>query len=457
MRQLLLFCALAMTSLGARADMFAIFREPDGSTKWQYVANTSAGVLIITLVIVLLFLFRAHRRAMRWNRALTDIKVNLEQRVAQRTAVLQQTTEQLQEREAYIASIVNSMPVMLIGLNQQLHITQWNKKAEEITGRPLQDVIGKNLWEAYSAITLTKEQVQAVLASGETTSLKHTQRGQYTFDITLYPLDNQNTGIVILISDVTKLVSAENKLAERDKVSAMGEFASAMAYDISLPINTIFARVSSARQEIEAAELGEVKQFLLQEVETVRQSAQQATAIAHNLLDLARAHRDSKQLAEIPPIMDRAIELASDLFTDVNGITFKYINIRRNYADALPQIPCFATELEQVFVRLMRNAFYALNAKLWDEHNKPWINIEIGTFYDSLWIKLEHNGKSLTEEEQLDIFQPFFALSEHNSSFPVEQRLSYSHFIITDHHRGQMAVTSDDEHGTCFNIQLALR
>lgn len=456
MRQLLLFCALAMTSFGARADIFAIFREPDGSTKWQYVANTSAGVLIITLVIVLLFLFRAHRRAMRWNRALTDIKVNLEQRVAQRTAVLQQTTEQLQEREAYIASIVNSMPVMLIGLNQQLQITQWNKKAEEITGRPLQDVIGKNLWEAYSAITLTAEQVQAVLASGETTSLKHTQRGQYTFDITLYPLDNQNTGIVILISDVTKLVSAENKLAERDKVSAMGELASAMAYDISLPINTILARVSSARQEIETAELGEVKQFLLQEVETVRQSAQQATAIAHNLLDLARAHRDSKQLAEIPPIMDRAIELASDLFTDVNGLTFKYINIRRNYAEDFPQIPCFPTELEQVFVRLMRNAFYALNAKPWDEHNKPWINIEIGTFYDSLWIKLEHNGKSLTEEEQLDIFQPFFALREHNSSFPVEQRLSYSHFIITDHHRGQMAVTSDDEHGTCFNIQLAL-
>lgn len=456
MRQLLLFCGLAMASLGAYADVFAIFREADGSTKWQYVANTSAGILIITLVIVLVFLFRAHRRAMRWNRALTDIKANLEQRVAQRTAVLQHTTEQLQEREAYIASIVNSMPVMLIGLSQELQITQWNKKAEEITGRPLQDVIGKNLWEAYPAITLTAEQVKSVLASGETTNLKHTQRGQYTFDITLYPLDNQNTGIVILISDVTKLVSAENKLAERDKVSAMGELASAMAYDISLPINTIFARVSSARQEIETAELGEVKQFLLQEVETVRQSAQQATAIAHNLLDLARSHRDSKQLADVPPIMDRAIELASDLFTDVNGLTFKYINIRRNYADNLPQIPCFPAELEQVFVRLMRNAFYALNAKCWDEHNKPWINIEIGKFYDSLWIKLEHNGKSLTDEEQLDIFQPFFSLTDRRSSFPVEQRLSYSYFIITDHHRGQMAVTSDDEHGTCFNIQLAL-
>ncbi len=456
MKQFLLFCALAVTSLTARADLLAVFREPDGSTKWQYVANTSASVLIITLVIVLVFLIRAHRRAIRWNRALTDIKAHLEQRVAQRTAVLQQTTEQLQERENYIASIVNSMPVMLIGLNQELQITQWNKKAEEITGRPLQDVIGKNLWEAYAAITVSVEQVKAVLASGETTSLKHTQRGQYTFDITLYPLDNQSTGIVILISDVTKLVSAENKLAERDKVSAMGELASAMAYDISLPINTIFARVSSARQEIEAAELGDVKEFLLQEVETVRQSAHQATAIAQNLLDLARSHRDSKQLAALPPIMDRAIELASDLFKDVNGLTFRYINIRRNYANDLPQIPCFPAELEQVFVRLMRNAFYALNAKTWDDNNKPWINIEIGKFFDSLWIKLQHNGKSLTEEEQLDIFQPFFSLNDH-SSFPVEKRLSYSYFIITDHHRGQMAVTSDDENGTCFNIQLALK
>jgi PAS domain S-box-containing protein len=457
MKQPLALIALTSLSLGAYADMFAVFREEDGSTKWQYVANTTASVLILSLVIVLIFLIRAHLRSMRANRALTEIKATLEDRVARRTAVLQETTEQLQEREAYIASIVNSMPVMLIGLNQQLHITQWNKKAEEVTGRPLKDVVGKNLWEAYAAITLTQEQVKSVLASGETLTLKHAQRGQYSFDITLYPLDNHDdTGIVILISDVTKQVNAENKLAERDKVSAMGELASAMAYDISLPMQTILSRVTRARQEIEAADLGEVKEFLLQEVETVRLSAHQATAIAQNLLDLAGSHRDSKQLADVPPIMDRSIVLATDLFTDADSLAFKHINIRRNYTSPLPQIPCFPAELEQVFVRLMRNAFYALNSKTWDDNNKPWINIEIGEFYDSLWIKIEHNGKCLSPNEQLDIFQPFFAITNHESTCPVEQRLSYSYFIITDHHRGQMAVTSDEQHGTCFNIQLAL-
>lgn len=456
MKPLLALIGLASLSVNAYADIFAIFREEDGSTKWQYVANTTASVLILSLLIVLIFLIRAHIRSVRANRALTDIKATLEDRVARRTAVLQETTEQLQEREAYIASIVNSMPVMLIGLNQQLQITQWNKKAEEITGRPLTDVVGKNLWEAYAAITLTQEQVKSVLASGETLVLKHAQRGQYSFDITLYPLDDDDTGIVILISDVTKQVNAENKVAERDKVSAMGELASAMAYDISLPMQTILSRATRAQQEIEAADLGDVKEFLLQEVETVRLSAHQATAIAQNLLDLAGSHRDSKQLADVPPIIDRSIALATDLFTDVDSLAFKHINIRRNYASPLPQIPCFPAELEQVFVRLMRNSFYALNAKTWGDNSKPWINIEIGEFYDSLWIKIEHNGKCLSANEQLDIFQPFFALTNHESTCPVEQRLSYSYFIITDHHRGQMAVTSDEQYGTCFNIQLAL-
>ena len=77
MKKSLALIALATLSMSAFADMFAVFREEDGSTKWQYVANTSASVLILTLVIVLLFLIRAHLRSMRSNRALTEIKATL--------------------------------------------------------------------------------------------------------------------------------------------------------------------------------------------------------------------------------------------------------------------------------------------------------------------------------------------------------------------------------------------
>jgi len=461
MKHAVTFLALMGISLNAYADMFAVFRDEDGSTNWQYVANTSASLLIITLLVVLFFLIRANLRARRSNRALTEIKATLEDRVAQRTLVLQETAEQLHKREAYIASIVNSMPVMLIGINEKLEVTRWNKTAEEITGRPFEDVAEKNLWTAYPAITLTEEQVHSVLTSGETLHLKHTQRGQYSFDITLYRLkDLDDTGIVILISDITKQVNAENKLVERDKLSALGELASAMAYDISLPINTIFQHVIDSRQRIEATDLGTVKEFLLQEVEIVRQSAQQATSIAQNLLDLARSHRDIKQLADIPEVMDRSIELASALFTDVDSLRFKDIEIVRNYAASLPAVSCFPAELVQVFTRMLRSAFYALKDQKPGKHAKPRINIEIGQFIDSLWIKIEHQGLCLNANEQVEIFEPFFVTSsgapEGEAAYPVEHRLSYPYFIITEHHRGNMSVTSDEKHGTCFNIQLSL-
>ncbi|HDZ10242.1 sensor histidine kinase [Pseudohongiella sp.] len=459
MKQILALGILLSVSINAYADMFAVFRDEDGTTNWQYIANTSASLLILILLVVLFFLVRANLRAGRSNRALKEIKATLEDRVARRTQVLEETAEQLRKREAYITSIVNSMPVMLIGINDQLQVTQWNKTAEEITGRPFADVTGKNLWAAYPAITLTDEQVNSVLTSGQTLHLKHTQRGQYSFDITLYRLrDSDDTGIVILISDITKQVNAENKVAERDKLSALGELASAMAYDISLPINTILQHVSDAKDKIEATDLGSVQPALLQEVEVVRQSAQQATAISQNLLDLARSHSNAKQVADIPVIMDQSIEQASDLFTDSDGLAFRDIEIRRSYADDLPPMSCFPAELEQAFSRVLRSAYYALKASaLKDgEQSPPRIHIEIGQFFDSLWIKVLHKGKPLAASEQLEIFEPFFVATSDNGSYPVEYRLSYPYFIITEHHRGHMSVTSDEHFGTCFNIQLSL-
>ena len=457
MKYLLFLPALLLFSNSAFADVFSIFREEDGGTNWQYVANTSASLLIITLSIVLFFLVRAHLRARRSNVALTEIKATLEDRVARRTEVLQETTEQLKNREAFITSIVNSMPVMLIGINEQLEVTQWNKTAEDITGRPFEDVVGKNLWVAYPAVTITEEQVQTVLTSGTTLHLKHTQRGQYSFDITVYRLqDHDDIGIVLLISDITKQVNAESKLVERDKLSALGELASAMAYDISLPITSIFNHVADARQRIEATDLGPVQEFLLKEVEVVRQSAQQATSISQNLLDLARSYRNNKQFSDIPAIMDQSIEQAKALFRDADGLAFRDIDIVRRYSESLPQIPCFPDELLQVFTRLLRSAFYALKARDSASGKPPGITIEISEFVDSLWVKVEHKGQPLSAENQTDIFEPYFTASSQDSTYPVEHRLSYPYFIVTEHHRGHMSVTSSEQHGTCFNIQLPL-
>ena len=112
----LLFCLSAVSH--AESGLLSPFKDEYGETNWQYVANFSSGVLIITLFLLSVRLYFAHRRAARSNRELTEIKATLEDRVAQRTASLEATTTQLAHSEAYVTSIVDSMPVMLIGLKK---------------------------------------------------------------------------------------------------------------------------------------------------------------------------------------------------------------------------------------------------------------------------------------------------------------------------------------------------
>ncbi|RYY75173.1 MAG: PAS domain S-box protein [Gammaproteobacteria bacterium] len=454
LQQCLSALALCTLSIYAYADIFDIYRYPDGSTKWQWIANSVAGVLLLTLLTIAVYLLVANSRARKVNRELTDIKATLEDRVARRTQSLIETTETLKNREQYITNIVESMPLMLIGLNQKMEIIQWNQVAESATGRPLASVLGKNLWEAYPAITLTPAQVESVLQNKTNMTIKHSQRDQYYFDITLYPLtDKDETGVIILVDDITKQMKAENKVSERDKMSAMGELASAMAYDINLPLQSILSGLLTAQEKLSNGNVSDIKAELLDKLKSACFSAQQASSIIQNLLDLANSHNDEKTPADVTRLMDQSIELSDKLFTDLSGLRFSSINVTRHYHDNLPQIPCFQSELQQVFIRLLRAAFHSLNN---ETQTDPAINIEISEFYDSLWIKIQHNGKALSPLEQEDIFQPFFSISDREPACPVEHRLSYSYFIITDHHDGQMSVTSDEKFGTCFNIQLPI-
>ncbi len=456
--KLLSACLIILLGAYAQADLLSPFKDEDGETKWQYVANFSSGVLIITLLLVSVFLFFAHRKATRSNRELTDIKATLEDRVAQRTARLQATTTQLAHSEAYVKSIVDSMPVMLIGLNNQLEVTQWNHVAEKITGRTFDDVKGLALWDAYPRITLTQAQVEKVLETKETTTIKHSQRGQYYFDITMYTLaDGTDTGLVILIDDITKQMKAENQLVERNKMSAMGELASAMAHDINIPLQSIGNAVDKLHEQLNDLDDNQ-RQALIPIIKKAEESGDQATAIVQNLLDFAASHRGTKNPANMAELLDHSLTVAGTLYSPPTGLRFNDIAIRRNYDADTPQIPCYASEMQQVFLRLLRHAYHAICDKA-QKHPEfvPVINVEVGEFYESVWIKIQHNGIGLSPEEQQDVFEPFFSNTSDRPACPVEHRLSYSHFIVTEHHKGHIAVTSGVDVGTTFHMQLPLQ
>ncbi|WP_432698427.1 two-component system sensor histidine kinase NtrB [Marinobacterium sp. YM272] len=471
-RALLTFFALFQSPLLFAADLFAPFKDEAGDTKWQYVANFSSGVLIILLTLVVIILSVTWRRARRYNVALEEIRTHLEQRVRERTAKLERevsehviTTKMLKASQSYIQNILSSMPLVLVGLDRQGNITHWNSRAEQISGISSEEAIGQNLWSIYSDITVSPRHIEQALEKGEAITLRHSQPGSYHFDITVYPLENYSEpGVVILVDDVTKRVIAENMLIHHDKLSSMGELATTMASDINTPLQGILFDLRSFQGVLESGKLlppgteNSPESAHLQELlKSASESGRKVESIIRNLLQFARGRSDKPQEANVIDIMEHAIEQARDVLVEPDTFPFTAVEIKRDYQDDVPMIPCYVTELQQVFLSLMRHAYQAMTQKQAAGY-RPIINIFIGENYDALSIRIEHNGTGLTDEEQMYLFEPYVQSSDsiEQAATGAGKRLSLPYFVITEQHQGHMAVTSDPETGSTFHIQLEL-
>lgn len=441
----------------ALASPLDLFRYADGSTNWQYVSNTSGSLLIIALsyVVVRLLLSRAESR--RYSRQLEQIRSELEQRVQQRTATLdefnqllkesnraleseasqhKETAQQLQQSQHYLSNVLASMPLILIGLDSAGAVTQWNRRAAEISGIDAEQAIGANLWEIYPAITVQPGQVNQALTQAKTVTIKHSQRGQYHFDITIYPLSSSRApGVVVLIDDVTDRILAENSLIQRDKMSSMGELAAVMARDLATPLTAVAGALERGDSAAASAR------------------NQQAQAIIANLLSFSQQRGGAVEAIAMPALVDSAIERAGQLLSAPSGLLFSAIEVQRHYPEQLPVIAGYRAELEQALLSLLRHACIALA-----DSAKPSLTVTVTERSGAVWLSVQFFGQLLSDEQQRLLFEPAYQQDQpSNDSLDAGERLSFAHFIVCEQHRGNLAVTSNAEYGTTFHLRLPLR
>lgn len=478
MRNFFLSALVFFYSPWVQAGLSTLFKDEEGRTNWQHLANWVSGTLIIILTIVIIFLVRASRRAYKANQALKAIRDELEVRVEERTATLNDSNKKLQQEidehivttnrlgvsESYIRDILTSMPLMLIGLDKDGRVTQWNKRVEDFSGIAESAALGKMLWDVYPTITIAPEQVQQCMATNSAIHIKQSLRSLSHYDINIFPLKSQQEpGVVILVDDVSKQTAAENMLIHNDKLSFMGELASTMAHDINRPLQDILLDLKSFQNILQLsaqASSSDIPDEYSDRINTILADmsgkGDQVSSIINNLISFARSRHENKQKTNVIEVMDHSIELANDVIALPN-LDFSRITLEKNIEDNLPEAPCYITEFQQVLLSLFRHSAVSLAQKLEkDPDFKPVIKVLMSENYGSLWVKVQHNGVGLTNDEQMYLFEPFFSNTNPKDSVDAGQRLSFSYYIITEQHEGHMAVTSDVNVGSTFHIQIPL-
>ncbi len=115
-----------------------------------------------------------------------------------------------------LSNIINSMPSVLVGVNTDGIITQWNQKAERTTNMSPETAVGQPLAQAFPQLT---DEIERVREAMQTQKICYDHRqvlnndGETHYDeVTVYPLiDDGVEGAVIRVDDVTKRVRAEEE------------------------------------------------------------------------------------------------------------------------------------------------------------------------------------------------------------------------------------------------------
>jgi PAS domain S-box-containing protein len=384
----------------------------------------------------------------------------------------------LQNLRNYLLGIINSMPSVLVGVDAEGAITQWNTEAERYTGISPKEALGKPLEKTFPRLAPEMERIQAAMHGNEivTDTRQSLQKNNDVCyeDITIFPLVAGNEeGAVIRIDNVTDKVRMEEMMIQSEKMLSVGGLAAGMAHEINNPLAGMMQTASvMASRLVEDSHLpvnrkaasaaGTTMESIREYMEArgipsmisnIKESGQRVATIINNMLDFARKNGDQVSSRSLTELIDKTLELAVSDYDLKKQYDFRLIEIVKVYEENLPPVPCEAAKIQQVLLNLLRNGAQSMQAAGIEQ---PQFIIRAGLERRRKMIRLElqDNGPGVDERYLSRIFEPFFTTKPAGEGTGLG--LSVSYFIIVENHGGEMTVESQPGSGATFTIRLPL-
>ena len=389
--------------------------------------------------------------------------------------------QELRQLRNYLTNIIDSMPSVLIGVDPDGIVTQWNRGAQRLTGLSAEEATGQTLAAAIPRLADRLESVREAMNTKEV----HIEPNQYYHDngelkyedVTVYPLTtNGIEGAVIRVDDVTEQRHIQEMMVQSEKMLSVGGLAAGMAHEINNPLAGMMqtAHVLSSRlfEDLPAnskaavqagTSIEAIRTFMgMRDVpgmlQRIRESGSRAAEIVRNMLSFARRSESSFSSQSLVDLIEQTINLASSDYDLEKKYDFRKIGIIREFEENLPQIPCDAGQLQQVLLNILRNGAEAMHEDQEENAAIPLPQFKIRVALDNarpmVRIEIEDNGPGMDIDTRKRVFEPFFTTK--STSRGIGLGLSVSYFIITETHGGEMKVESNPGKGTRFIIQLPL-
>src|SRR6266516_2984981 len=358
-------------------------------------------------------------------------------------------TRELEAQRNFVARIIDSLPVGLYVIDRGYRIRAWNRKREAGTqGVSREDALGREVFEVLDRQPreLLKLEFDRVFATGEiqTVEMDSQTTGEARhYRITKIPMrqDGGTISHVITIGeDITEWHEAQHRLAETEKLAAVGQLAAGVMHEINNPLATILACSEALALRGEGLAPADRKGYD-EYLKIIDAEVQRCRRIVESLLEFSRPKAGEKKRVDVNDVVEHT------LFLLKHHARFKRLTVVRQLAPGLPAVLADQERLIQSFMALMLNAMGAMDSRgtLTVKSGK---NPERG---DEILLEFIDTGTGIKGEDLPKIFEPFFTTKPQGRGTGLGLSICYG---IVAEHRGRIEVESQVGVGSNFKVYL---
>jgi PAS domain S-box-containing protein len=347
---------------------------------------------------------------------------------------------ELSEAKSFLENLIRSATESIVAVDPAGRVVTWNPAAERMFGRGADEARGKLLGDAMPPAAMVHLEPMLVAPRASRTVVLRLQEGERTardLTATCSPIPwgrRDETGLLLVVRDVTEQRRWEEQLTRSEKLSALGQLAVGMAHDFTNLLQAILGHTQLIAHQPSP-------ERLQRGLSTIEQAVRDGVETVGRIRRFARRDVDRQlECVDLRDIVRQVIEIVRPRWSqsDLRGTP---ITIHQHLG-SVPGIQARGAELREALINLVLNAVDAM---------PRGGSITLETSQEGNWalVSVTDSGTGIPPDVRRRIFEPFFTTKESGTGLG----LSIVSGIISSY-GGTIDVDSELGLGTTFTIRL---